>query len=181
MTQNYFTYQELLTIRGMTKEDIKRELEETKLVYLGKGLYVDFAYAYALKEADATYLFPDTVHCLLSALSLHELTLAIPNRYFLASRVDRKEYKNTDNKYQFIQMRGMDFNLGREVLFLNEEPVFVFDREKTICDILKFSEHLQEEHIEYAIMDYKRSNPQYEKLFKYGQILGVTDELNKLF
>ncbi|MEO2202130.1 type IV toxin-antitoxin system AbiEi family antitoxin domain-containing protein [Paenibacillus pabuli] len=176
MTNNYFTYNQLKD-RGMSKIDIERSVAEGVYESLGKGIYVDLKFEHACFLPDATYLFKDGIYCLITALDIHGMTLRMPAYYDVASSRNTRDFSNSINTYHLHKFTGFGYKLGVETKIYGGEPVFVYDIEKTICDVILHKDIMNPEDIQYCIDEYRRDRDDFTKLKSYAQILGIADEV----
>jgi predicted transcriptional regulator of viral defense system len=178
--KNYLSYDELVS-KGMNKRDINQQVLEGKLQYVGKKIYVNPEFMHSGLQTDATYLAPESVFCLISALDIHGMTLRIPHHFWLATNLNRKTFQANNNTYKFYKTTGMWYRLGIETQLRDGEPIFVYDIEKTICDVIKNKDLLIHEDVQYCIEEYTHEVKNYEKLLDYARILGIEKELKSHF
>lgn len=100
-------------------------------VYAWQGVEVD-------EWQKVVRIIPKGIFCLHSAAFLHELSTFVPADYHLAipwkSKVRIPEYPPVKLYY----WKEPQFTLGLTHLLSNEEEVPIYDKEKTVCDFLKF-------------------------------------------
>lgn len=143
-------------------------------VYKSPEVFTDDLYILALKNKKAIYSF-DT------ALMLNGLTEREPAEIFVT----------VPRAYNASHLRGMGVivnyvrdewaELGKTVVkttYGNE--VSVYDRERTICDILRVRKKKDPQMFAYAIKEYaKNVNKNLPKLARYAKELGVETELRR--
>ncbi len=113
-----------------------------RLVRLKAGLY-------QLPEAladeygaivQASLAVPRGVVCLLSALDIHGLTDANPDRVFMALPQGSWLPRVAEPPVQIVQYSRRLFSLGRAETVLAGRVVSLFSREKTLCDCFRLPE-----------------------------------------
>lgn len=86
---------------------------------------------------DIAQALPDSVICMISALSYYNLTTTIPQAIHVAIPHSMKPPKIIYPIVQFHYFRKTSFSLGVETITTQYGPVNIYSREKTICDIFK--------------------------------------------
>lgn len=106
---------------------------------------------------------PEGVICLLSALSLYEMTDEIPRKHWIAVSNDRMAPRREG--IRIIRMRKMD--IGRTTLKMGKIEVPIFDRERTVIDAFRY---LSKEIAIKALRVYLRQKTtDFNKLYEYGK------------
>lgn len=90
--------------------------------------------------AQASLAVPRGVVCLLSALDVHGLTDANPERVFLALPQGSWVPRVAEPPVQIVQYSRRLFPLGREEIVIGGHVVPLFSREKTLCDCFRLPE-----------------------------------------
>lgn len=119
-------------------------------------------------------LFPDAVVFLLSALYIYEYTDTTPNHWHLAVAKDSRKtrFKIDYPKIQayFISEKYMSIGITTE-LFEGHE-INIFDRDRTICDVIRYSNKLNKETVNQAIQSYINDNKRnITNLMKYAKAM----------
>lgn len=186
--ENLFaSYQYIMTTKELLKEklyhvDIQRMLNEGLIERLKRGFYH--------WEKDGIYsdiliinrLFPDAIICLHSALFYYDYSDRVPNEWNLA--LDRNVSKDrTKIDYPFIKPFRMDssiLHLGETKGDVDGFEVKIYDKDRTICDTLRYMNHLDREIFNKAIIAYiEDSEKNLFKLKKYAKILHVEKKVNR--
>ncbi|MEI6876946.1 MAG: hypothetical protein WCL50_17665, partial [Spirochaetota bacterium] len=123
---------------------MKPETERSILALLQKQ--GGYARASALWEAgahppqlaDVQRAVPGAVFCLGTALSIHGIGTWEPPEIQLALRRDRRIKLPDFPPCRVFYFSGARLELGVEERSGSSGPVIVYDREKTICDVLRF-------------------------------------------
>lgn len=77
------------------------------------------------------------VICLISALSIYDLTEEIPRKHWIA--IPHKTSIKADSMVKIVRYRNM--HLGKTELKLEGVPIPIFDRERTIIDAFRLLSH----------------------------------------
>lgn len=113
---------------------------------------------------------PKGVICLISALSIYDLTDQIMREYWIAIPNHAKSPKRPH--LRILRMRNI--TLGREKIQLGEYKIDIFDRERTVVDAFRL---LSQEVAIKALKAYlawsQGKKPDLIKLQKYATLLGV--------
>jgi len=109
--------------------------------------------------SDATIisrLFPDSVVYLLSALYIYGYVDRTPNEWHLAvargSARPRFEIKYPIIKPHYIREKYM--NIGKVKEIYESQEINIFDRDRTICDVVRNANKLEKEIVNQAIKNY---------------------------
>ena len=118
--------------------------------------------------------FPNTVICLISALSYHNITTQIPHVVSVAvprgSRIPSLDYPPV----QAHRFSNEAYNAGVENHAIDGVSVKIYTPEKTLADCFKFRNKLGMEVVIEALRFYKsRQRFNLEKLLKYAEICRV--------
>lgn len=186
--KNYYTYKQLQDDLGFTPTQIEEAQKgsDPEIIHLGRDVYVRSVYLdleriHENMYPDATYLFPDSIHYLQSALYFQGLSDHVPSKHLLAVGEDREDFSNKRSTYGFTKLEGLQLMLGAETTFYYGEPVITYNEEKTLCDLLANQDKVLVEDINIAFTRYCSKAPAYDVLDIYATTLGVKTELkNKL-
>lgn len=124
---------------------------------------------------------PDGVVCLISALAFHELTTQIPHFVYVA--LPHKAYKPTLEypPVRFYWYREKSYGTGVEEHVVDGCVIKVYDREKTLVDVVKYRNKLGMDVVLEALRMYWLSgNTDLKKLFSYAKLLRVERVLRPL-
>jgi predicted transcriptional regulator of viral defense system len=102
-------------------------------IYRGKksSMNVDFRYEDLIIASKS---IPGGVVCLISALSIYDLTDEIPREHWIAVPHNNKAPKR--NGVRIIRMRNTD--IGKVDMKMGSETIRIFNREKTIIDTFRY-------------------------------------------
>jgi predicted transcriptional regulator of viral defense system len=118
--------------------------------------------------------FPKSVVCLISALSLHEITTQIPRAVSIAvsrkSRLPYLEYPKIDAH----RFSGDAFSKGVEKHLVEGIPVLVYSVEKTLADCFKFRNQIGMDVVLEALKFYRsRKKLKVDELMHFAKICRV--------
>jgi predicted transcriptional regulator of viral defense system len=134
--QNNIASAQSLLEKGVSYYDINRFLEAEVLVKLKRGVY-KWAKAETNQWVEMAYIVPKGVFCLQTACFYYELTTSIPSAYHVAipdrQRVALPDYPPIKIYY----WNQTSFELGVTSILVDNEPVKIYDLEKTICDTIR--------------------------------------------
>jgi len=155
------------------------------LVHLKRGLYTLADGGSRSELADVQRAVPGCVFCLGTALSIHGIGTWEPTDVQLAVRRDRRIVLPAFPPIRLFSFSGVRFELGIEEHETEAGTVFVYDREKTICDILRFRNAIGIDIAMEALREYLKDKPRnVQKLFEYarklrmeGTVRGYTEAL----
>ncbi len=110
------------------------------------------------------------VICLTTALAIYDLTEEIPRKHWIA--IHNETRHRADSSTKIVRMRNIE--LGRTTIKINNTPLAIFDRERTIIDAFRFLS------IETAIKALRKGltltgkeKIRMEKLHEYAKILRI--------
>jgi len=168
---------------GVHRRDLYRLRDLGQLMVLDRGLYrlSDLPEPSLPDFIPVAKRIPDGVICLISALAFHEITTQIPHFVYIA--LPYNAYKPT---MKFPPVRFFWF--GEKFLYLGVEEhlvdgckVKIFNREKTLVDVVKYRNKLGIDVVLEALKLYWQSgNTDLTKLYKYAKLLRVEKTLKPL-
>lgn len=119
-------------------------------------------------------LFPDAIVFLDSALFIYDYIDRTPSEWHIA--VDRESRKSRFNidypkvKPYYISKKYMF--IGTTTIEYKSQKVNIFDRDRTMCDIIRYSKKIDTELVKQAIKNYIiDSKKNIDKLMKYARAL----------
>jgi predicted transcriptional regulator of viral defense system len=160
---------------GLSSRQIKKFIDDEFIVKVKFGFY-ELAEAVNSDEVIIARLFPNAVIFLESALMHYEYTDRIPSLWQIAVDKDSKKSKY-DIEYPLIQPFYIEFKfleVGLDVIQIDGVDVKIFDRDRTICDILRYENKIENEVFSEAIKRYsKDSRKNVRNLFEYAEIFNI--------
>jgi predicted transcriptional regulator of viral defense system len=164
-------------------KDIQDLLNEGIIDKLKQGFY------YLVDDDDLSEiriikrLYPDAIICLNSALYYHGYSDRTPLEWHLAVNKDISKYKLKID-YPFVKIYMLEKHLleiGLSEIEIDGNKARIFDKERTICDCLRYIGKMDKEifnkAIQYYIRDPKKNIP---NLMKYAKQLRVEKKVKDL-
>lgn len=164
-------------------KDIQDLLNEGIIDKLKQGFY------YLVDDDDLSEiriikrLYPDAIICLHSALYYHGYSDRTPLEWHLAVNKDISKYKLKID-YPFVKIYMLEKHLleiGLSEIEIDGNKARIFDKERTICDCLRYIGKMDKEifnkAIQYYIRDPKKNIP---NLMKYAKQLRVEKKVKDL-
>ncbi|MFB9275596.1 type IV toxin-antitoxin system AbiEi family antitoxin domain-containing protein [Cohnella cellulosilytica] len=168
---------------GITPYYIKKLESQGEIVRVKQGLYrhVEFINGTADEIVEVSKLVPKGVICLLSALSYYELTTYNPWEYQIAIHRGSKKPKLPDYPpIKVVYLADTQYKLGVSEVRVQGTFVRIYDREKTICDIVRYREKLGIDLMKEGLRNYLRSpEKNITKLVAYADQLRIRTVLQK--
>ena len=112
-----------------------------------------------------------SVLCLISALSFHQLTTQIPHRVYIALPRGTKRPEIAYPPLQVITLSQTAYSAGIEVHHLDDVPVNIYCKEKTVTDCFKFRNLIgQDVALESLKTYFAEHTPRVSELLLYARI-----------
>ena len=164
---------------GLSSRQIKRLLNEGIITKAKRGFYELTDYVIR-EEVIIARLFPRAVIFLESALFHYGYTDRIPLAWQIA--VDRYS-KTTQYKidYPLIKPYYLEpkfLDIGIDILEIDGIEIRIYNRDRTICDVLRYEKKLEKEVFNNAIGRYiEDSKKNIRKLFEYAEIFNIKNKV----
>jgi len=171
-SKGILTFQDLQSL-GLTHYSIKRLIGDGIIERVKRGKYIH------LESEEDEYsliqqIIPLGIICLASAASIYNYTTYIPNTYHLAIK---SNFYPSLPEYPPIKLhywRKKQYGLGIISILLNESKIRIYDKEKTVCDFLKFRKKLDANVVKEVLKAYlKDEEKDLIKLKKYSKELKI--------
>lgn len=168
-----------LNALGLSSRQIKKLLEEDVFAKIKYGFY-ELSENINLEEVVIARLFPRAVIFLESALMYYRYTDRIPWAWQIA--VDKNSEKNQYKiEYPQIQPYFIEpkfLEVGLDTIQAGGVTVKIFDRDRTICDVLRYENKLEKEVFSNAIQRYvKDKKKNIRNLFEYAEVLNIKNKV----
>lgn len=170
-----------ITAKGIHNTYLRELLDEGTIERVKQGLY---RWESMVEGGDSALVeislaIPQGVICLLYALAYHKLTTQKPWEVSVAiergSRVSLPEYPPVKLYYFASPL----FNEGIEKIREGQHIIRIYNKEKTICDCMRFRNQLGRDIIKEMMVEYLRNtNRNLELLMKYAAICRVTNPIS---
>ena len=162
--------------------DIKQLLDEGFIERVRRGYYHWVEDEGESEIVIINRLFPDAVLCMETALFYYQYSDRNPSEWSFA--IDKNVSKlRTNIDYPFIKAYRVEkqlLTLGETEGEIDHHTVRIYDRDRTICDVLRNMNKMDKEIFNKAIQGYV-SDPQKSipNLMKYAQVLRVQKKVNE--
>jgi predicted transcriptional regulator of viral defense system len=164
---------------GLTSRQIKRMVQEGTISKIKYGYYELTEYI-PNDLVIVARLFPDSVIYLESALFYYGYIDRVPQEIQIA--VDRSS-KTTkyDIEYPMVKPFYMEprfLEVGVEAIEIDGVKIRIFNRDRTMCDVLRFEKKMDYEVFSSAIESYiKDPNKVVRNLFEFAEILNIRNKV----
>ena len=161
---------------GVHRRDLYLLRDRGQLIVLDRGLYrlADLPESSLPDFIPVAKRITDGVICLISALAFHELTTQIPHFVYVA--IPHNAYKPVIEypPIRFFWYGEKSLKTGVEKHIVDGCKVKIFDREKTLVDVVKYRNKLGMDVVLEALRIYWQSgNTNLNKLYSYAKIFRV--------
>lgn len=151
-------------------------LENGQIEKIKRGLYrwVGMNESGQQGMLDVSRAIPGGVICLLSALSYYNLTIVKPMEVSIAISNKRKVIVPEYPPVKLYYFNTAIFEAGKIEQHIGTHSFFIYDKEKTLCDCIKYRNQIGMDVIKEALHEYLRnSSRNLEVLIKYSEICKV--------
>ena len=164
---------------GLNSRQIKKLLKEGDFTKMKHGFY-ELADEVNPEEVIIARLFPKAVIFLESALMYYHFTDRIPSAWQIA--VDRDSDKGQYNiDYPLVKPYYQDskfLKIGVTTYEVHGIEVRVFDRDRTMCDLMRYEKKLEKEVFTNAVLRYiKDPKKNIRKLYEYAEVFNITHKV----
>lgn len=164
---------------GLSSRQINKMLEDGDLIKIKHGYY-ELANEVIPEEVILARLFPEAVIFLESALLHYHYTDRIPTSWQIAvNRNSEKskyviDYPPVEPYYQEPKF----LSIGVTSFEVYGVQVRIFDRDRTMCDLMRYEKKLEKEVFTNAVMRYmKDPKKNVRKLFEYAKIFNISKKV----
>lgn len=164
---------------GLSSRQINKLLEDGIISKIKSGFYESKEYP-PKDEVIIARLFPKAIIFLESALLHYEYTDKIPLAWQIA--VDKHSKPNLYKiDYPIIEpyyLEAKFIGIGINVIYEDGVEIKIYDRDRTICDILRYKNKLEDEVFTNAIKLYvKDPKKNVRRLFEYAKEFNITNKV----
>lgn len=168
-----------LNALGLSSRQIKRLIEDNIIVRIKHGFYELTNYV-PREEVIISRLFPEAVIFLESAMIEYGFTDRIPSAWQIAVNKDSNK-KQHGIDYPFIEPYYLEpkfIEIGINIVEIDRVKVRIYDRDRTICDTLRYEKKLEEEVFTNAIKNYiKDPKKNVRNLYEYANIFNIKNKV----
>ncbi|WP_352418885.1 type IV toxin-antitoxin system AbiEi family antitoxin domain-containing protein [Proteiniborus sp.] len=164
---------------GFSSRQIKKLMEEGIITKIKHGFYELTDYI-PREEVIIARLFPESVIFLESSLFYYEYTDRIPSSWQIAvNKNSSKHQYNID--YPLIKPYYLEpkfIEIGIDIIEIEGVEIRIYDRDRTICDVLRYETKLEVEVFTNAIKNYiKDPKKNARNLFEYAEIFNIKNKV----
>lgn len=174
-----FLYRKDIINQGINEKWIDYYIKKDELVEPHKDMF----YLNGLSPENIAYvqeLIPEGVLSHQTALVIHNLCECFHDVVFITvpKGFDIDKAKKTVSHTIFFECEKNLMDLGKYETELSAgEKVFVYNKERTMCDIVRHRDRFDTEVFSKAIYWYFRNNNDHTKLWEYADIFGVKEKI----
>lgn len=128
-------------------------------------------------------LFPEGVICLDSALYLYGYTERTPSAWHIAVSKNKKKtkYRVDYPPMQFYFLIDKYMEIGLSEIMFEEHSMTIFDRDRTICDVIRYEMKMDKEVFNYAIKAYvKDPKKNIKNLLDYAEQMRIKNKVSRI-
>jgi predicted transcriptional regulator of viral defense system len=179
--QGFINTKELLQ-KGFHHIYLRKLQNQGKIIKVKRGLYKLSNIHPSSELPEIARIIPDGVVCLGSALSYHNLGTYEPKIYHIAVLKDRKIKLPAMPPIRLHHFSEKQCSTGIEKALIDGFPVLIYNKEKTICDLIRLRKSIGIDLMKEAIEEYlKRSDKDIQKLMEYSKTLHIFGLVKKYF
>ena len=188
LSKIFSDYGYVMTTAQLTNEklfyrDIQRMLEQGLIERIKRGCY-HWVDDYGTSEVViVNRLFPDAVLCMETALFYYKYSDRNPAEWNIT--IDKNtSRKRTNIDYPFIKAYRVEpelLSIGKTKGEIDFQEVYIYDRDRTICDVLRNMNKMDKEIFNKAIQGYvKDQKKNIPNLMQYAKTLRVQKRVKDL-
>lgn len=181
-TYNNISEQGFIKVSEANGKSYRRLLHAAKEGYitrLKRGVYAKED-ALANTMIDVDKIVPGGVLCLYSAWEYYGMTTQIPSAYFIAIDRDRKVIVPQFPSIQLIYQNRLILPLGRTTATIQGFHVSIYDRERSVCDAIKYRNKVGLDVMAEVLTSYLKSpSRNIELLRTYAERLRIASILRR--
>ena len=164
---------------GLSSRQINALIEDNVIVRIKRGFY-ELVNHFTREEVIIARFFPDAVIFLESALMHYGYTDRIPSAWQIAvNRYSKTTQYEID--YPFVEPYYLEpkfLEIGVNIINVDGVNVRIYDRDRTICDVLRYERKLEEEVFIQAVKTYiKDPEKNVRNLFEYAEIFNIKNKV----
>ena len=164
---------------GLSSRQIKKLLDEEIIIKIKYGYY-EVSGAIPLEEIVIARLFPNAVIFLESALIHYEYTDRIPSAWQIAvnKNSEKSQYKMDNFIVEPYYLEPKFIEVGVDKIQMKGITIKIYERDRTICDVLRYEKKIEKEVFSNAIQRYiKDQKKNIRKLYEYAEIFNIKNKV----
>lgn len=164
---------------GFSSRQINKLLENGEILRIKRGFY-ELSDSIYPEEVVIARLFPNSVIFLESALMIYDYTDRIPAAWQIAVDRDseKTQYQINYPQINVFYMEPKLLEVGVDIIQIEGVDVKIFNRDRTICDVLRYENKLEREVFSNAIQRYvKDPKINIRRLIEYSEIFNIKNKV----
>lgn len=164
---------------GLSSRQINKLLENGEIIRIKRGFY-ELSDSIYPEEVVIARLFPNSVIFLESALMIYDYTDRIPAAWQIAVDRDseKTQYQIDYPQINVFYIEPKLLEVGVDIIQIEGVNVKIFNRDRTICDVLRYENKLEREVFSNAIQRYvKDPKINIRKLIEYSEIFNIKNKV----
>ena len=164
---------------GLSSRQINILLENREIIRIKHGFY-ELSDSIYPEEVVIARLFPNSVIFLESALMIYDYTDRIPAAWQIAVDRDseKTQYQINYPQINVFYMEPKLLEVGVDIIQIEGVDVKIFNRDRTICDVLRYENKLEREVFSNAIQRYvKDPKINIRRLIEYSEIFNIKNKV----
>ena len=164
---------------GLSSRQINKLLESGYIRRIKRGYYELSGSIYP-EEVVIARLFPNSVIFLESALMIYGYTDRIPAAWQIAvdKHSEKTQYQIDYPQINIFYMEPKLLDIGIDTIQIEGVDVKIFNRDRTMCDVLRYENKLEREVFSNAIQRYvKDPKANIKKLLEYSDIFNIKNKI----
>lgn len=168
-----------LNALGISSRKIKKLLEKNIIRKIKRGYY-ELSNSINSDEVIIARLFPNAVIFLENALIYYGYTDRIPSVWQIAvdKNSEKSQYKIEYPPIEPYYLEPKFLKIGVDTIQVEGVTIKIFDRDRTICDVLRYENKLEKEVFSNAVLRYvKDQKKNIRKLFEYAELFNIKNKV----
>jgi predicted transcriptional regulator of viral defense system len=152
--------------------------KEGKIIKVKRGLYRLLSVSVDDELAEVQRLVPDGVICLFSAWAYYGLSDFVPPQYHVAIEKSKKVVLPEYPPIKLYYWSQQYWEAGVEKVAIDGHPVAIYNKEKSVCDAIKFRNKIGKETEKEILENYlKQKERNIDLLLQYAKQLRVDKQI----
>lgn len=177
MKEIFFHNKGYVTTKEISEKGINRyyinELKKNGIIeQIKSGLYkwVEYDFDFDFELAEVFKIAPKGILCLKSALSYYELTTYNPWQYEIAVERNSKVITPAYPPIKLFYFSKDLYELGLIETYIDNHKIRIYDKEKTICDCVRYRNKIGIELVKESLHQYlNNKDKDLKKLMEYAK------------
>ena len=164
---------------GLSSRQINKLLESGEIVRIKRGFY-ELSDSIYPEEVVIARLFPNSIIFLESALMIYDYTDRIPSAWQIAVDRDseKMQYQIDYPQINVFYRESKLLEVGVDIIQIEGLDVKIFNRDRTICDVLRYENKLEREVFSNAIQRYvKDPKINIGRLLEYSETFNIKNKV----